>query len=306
MDDIEKVGSTAVLIIRTLREGNDLKMLLHIIFLLGLVQACDSNLKVNVGNLATSPGVTTGENLDGFRSTFTPTIEIADDDYESVLWTQKSGPGMVFFDDPTSPTPNIFADLPGDYILTVTVTNRRGMSTTAEYKFTWYNSAPGAFDITGPLNTVANLKPAISWTEGTDFNSVSYTLTIFESDCKTINQQKAGLTGYVYNLEQDLVDGKSYCVSVIAIDSLSMSTKASNDKEIIFAVDTTGAVTLTGTLNFANEAVDAYIKFGEEASTNPVASISGNYNAVSYTVLQDETHRRAVIVRKPTIKLTFH
>ena len=266
-----------------------MKRIIIQLFFIALTQACDSKLKVTVANLAQAPVVSAGDNLDAYSSTFTPQLDIADEDYESIFWAKKSGPGEVFFSDPTIQTPEIYADVPGDYILTVTVTSKRGLSTSIEYTFTWANAAPGSFRITAPANGVSTLKPVISWEQASDFNDVTYTLSIFESDCSTLNQQKSGLTTYAYNLEKALVNGSTYCASVIATDSLSVSTKASNDKEVIFSVNTASAVTLSGSFAWANEASDSYIKFGEEASTNPVATISGNYSAVTFTSLLDET-----------------
>ena len=65
--------------------------------------------------------------------------------------------------------------------------NNRGISTELEYKFTWYNTAPADF-ATAPMNTVSNLKPKKKQT----INDVTYTVTIFKSDCTTPHQQSRG------------------------------------------------------------------------------------------------------------------
>ena len=262
---------------------------LLLLLTLGLLsQACDTKLNVKVGNLPVAPEVSTTASLDGYSSAFTPDLEVKDE-YETVVWVKKSGPGLVVFSDPTILKPEIYADMPGDYILTVTITNKRGISTETEYQFTWYNAAPGDFAISSPTNTVSTLKPNITWQEADDLNDVTYTVTIFKSDCSTIHQQKSGLTDVSYNLVRDLTNSESYCVSVIAIDAYNASTKASNDKALSFSVNTTSVVSLSGGGSWANEASDGYIKFGEEASTNPVASFSGSYTTISYTSLLDET-----------------
>ena len=122
-----------------------------------LFSACDSNVRVKVGNLATAPEVSATA-LDGYSSPFTPEIDVKDD-YQAVVWTKKSGPGNIIFSDPTILKPEISADTPGDYVLVVTITSTRGISTETEFEFTWYNTAPADFSITAPANEVATLKP---------------------------------------------------------------------------------------------------------------------------------------------------
>ena len=170
----------------------------------------------------------------------------------------------------------------------ITVANKRGMSSSALYDFFWLNAAPSSFSITSVANEVPTLNPLISWEAASDINPVTYTVTIYESDCSTLHQQKSGLTTLAYNLEKGLTDNQSYCISVIAIDSLIASTKATNDK-FPFTVKLSNPVTLSGTFAWANEAADGYIKFGEQNLSSPVAVFVGEYGSIDFTSLLDDS-----------------
>ena len=70
--------------------------------------ACDSNLSVKVGNLPTVPTVYTGAaDGEGYNAAFVPDVEIQDEGAVSFLWTKVSGPGEVYFDDPTIKSPSL-------------------------------------------------------------------------------------------------------------------------------------------------------------------------------------------------------
>ena len=91
-----------------LKHFNDMKLLFVYISIIMLIQACDPDLSISFSEQATAPRVNAAESLDGFAASFTPELEIVNDDYESILWSKQSGPGQVFFDDPTSPAPTIY------------------------------------------------------------------------------------------------------------------------------------------------------------------------------------------------------
>ena len=237
------------------------KSLLFVI--LWLIASCDSKLDVMVVDPALKNRGGVFSSADAYSAVFVPELDLGDD-ISTVFWEKKSGPGEIFFDDPIAKYPNIYADTPGTYVLTVTVTTAAGIKAISEYVFVWENLPPAAFAIIDMDNEVTTAKPSISWEQARDINSVTYTVTVFHSDCTTLVQQKTGLTSLAYTLENELVNGQTYCLSVIAVDKHAASTKASNDKEVSFTVNTTVPVILSGNLTWANEAADGYIKLGKK------------------------------------------
>ena len=99
------------------------------------ISACDSDLRIEVANEAVAPSVFMGKSEDGYGAAFIPEIDEISADAVSYQWEKVEGPGNVFFDEPTSRNPTIHADLPGAYVVKITVANKRGMSSSALYDF---------------------------------------------------------------------------------------------------------------------------------------------------------------------------
>ena len=97
-------------------------MLLKLLTLLTLtlIQACDPNLEMSLSRISSSPVASVQYNSDGYSAAFEPEITIASE-YEKIFWQKLEGPGNLFFSNATTLKPLIYADTPGEYIVTATV-----------------------------------------------------------------------------------------------------------------------------------------------------------------------------------------
>ena len=207
---------------------------------------------------------------------------------ESVKWSQVSGPGTVTFTPDDSLETVITADEYGSYIIQMDATYLDGSSESTQYTFIWADGeGPSDFNIIAPTSSTSSLTPGIVWELASDDSPARYNVTVYEADCSTINQEKIGINSLSYTLEQALTDNTSYCLSVVASDSAGNKTKALNDK-LIFNVDTSLAITLSGNLVPANEASDGYINFDDSSSSLPLASLTGSFVSASYTLALNE------------------
>ena len=82
-------------------------------------------------------------------------------------------------------------------------------------------------------NEVTTAKPSISWEQARDINSV---LTLSQFFIVTVQPSfsKDRQHSLAYTLENELMNGQTYCLSVIAVDKHAASTRLATIKSKLY------------------------------------------------------------------------
>ena len=249
--------------------------------------SCADNLSYKMSGLFSSNKIlSSSEESITTANPFFPNISLnAQSEYDSILWTKKSGPGNIIFSDINSLNPKISASKAGVYEAHVLIKFKDGSSASKVVKFEWIevdSNPPEAFTITNPANgETTQTTINFTWSEAQDVSQVTYKIFIYDSSCNAeifpseTNDLSFNLTSAT------LSPATNYCLKIEAKDEKGFKTLSSNSP-LYF---TTDVLSISSPTSKAANISDGYLNNSEKAvGSMLVLAPTGSYDKVFYSM----------------------